>query len=122
MIQKRVKLDGVENGLEISAAIDPRVEQKCIRLRDEWKSQRGPVSSTTKLVMHPAYQTIIGMGIDVVPLLLHELDTNFDQWFWALHAITEADPVSEKDRGDGQAMARAWLERGRDQGYQPARR
>ena len=117
MIQQQAKLDGDENGTGTSVRTDPRIEQKFIRLRDEWKSQRGPVSSTTKVVMHPAYQTIIGMGIDAVPLLLRELETNLDQWFWALRSITEADPVAEKDRGDGQAMAKAWLEWGRDQGY-----
>jgi hypothetical protein len=95
---------------------DP-IEQKFIRLRDDWKSQRSPASSTIKLVMHPAYQTIIGMGSPVVPLLLRELETNLDSWFWALRAITEADPVSEADRGDGQAMAKAWLEWGKKQSY-----
>ena len=116
----RVKRDrddnGIANGVGVTA--DPCIEQKFIRLRDEWKSQRSPVSSPTKLLMHPAYQTIIGMGADVVPLLLRELETSIDNWFWALRAITEAEPVAEADRGDGAAMARVWLQWGRDQGYQ----
>ena len=95
-----------------------RSEEKFVRLRDEWKSQRGPSSSTTKLVMHPAYQTIIGMGRDAIPFLLRELETNVDNWFWALRSITEANPVPEEAQGDGQAMAKAWLAWGRDQGYQ----
>lgn len=93
-------------------------ERKFIRLRDEWKSQRGHESSTVKLLMHPAYQKIIGMGSDAVPFLLRELEGEPDLWFWALYAITEQDPVAEGDRGDGEAMAQAWLTWGRDRGYQ----
>lgn len=93
------------------------VESKFIKLRDEWKAQRRHQSSTSKIVMLPAYQKIIGMGPDVVPLLLRELEGGPDVWFWALMAITEADPVPEGARGDGQAMARAWLDWAKDQGY-----
>jgi hypothetical protein len=94
------------------------VELKFIRLRDEWKSQRGPLSSTAKLAMHPAYQKIIGMGPVAVPLLLRELENNLDSWFWALRAITEEDPVPDACRGDGKAMANAWLQWGKERGYQ----
>lgn len=69
-------------------------------------------------MMHPAYQTIIGMGPDAVPFLLRELEMNPDAWFWALRSITEADPVPLNVRGDVLAMARAWLAWGRNQGYQ----
>jgi hypothetical protein len=92
------------------------LEQKFARLKKEWKTQRGPESSTTRLVMHPAYQKIIGMGPAVVPLLLRELENNLDNWFWALRAITEADPVPPEVRGDGAAMAQAWLKWGKEQG------
>ncbi len=101
----------------VDPVVDPIVESKFIRLRDEWKAQRGPESSTQRLAMHPAYQKIIGMGPDVVPLLLRELECDLDSWFWALRAITEADPVPPEARGDGEAMARAWLEWGRERGY-----
>jgi hypothetical protein len=92
------------------------LERKFTRLRDEWKSQRGPESSTTRLAMHPAYQKIIGMGPAVVPLLLRELESDLDSWFWALRAITEEDPVPEDARGDGEAMAQAWLKWGKERG------
>jgi hypothetical protein len=93
-----------------------RLEQKFARLKKEWKTERGPESSTTRLVMHPAYQKIIGMGPDVEPLLLRELENDLDNWFWALRAITEADPVPREARGDGAAMAQAWLKWGKEQG------
>jgi hypothetical protein len=92
------------------------IEKKFFRLRDEWKKERGPHASTLKLVMHPAYQKIIGMGPDAVPLLLRELETDLDSWFWALMAITEEDPVPAEARGDGTAMAQAWLQWARERG------
>lgn len=93
-------------------------EEKFIRLRDEWKTQRRHEPSTMKLVMLPAYQKIIGMGPAVIPLLLRELETNLDNWFWALMAITEEDPVPGSIKGDGEAMAQVWLTWGKERGYQ----
>ena len=81
----------------------------------EWKAQRGPTSSITEAVLCPAYQRIIGMGKMTVPLILRQLRTegsNPDQWFWALRAITGANPVDDADHGDYVGMARAWLEWG----------
>jgi hypothetical protein len=105
--------DGLPNGRARSV-----VEDKFLRLRDEWKAQRGHEPSTTKAVLLPAYQKIIGIGPAAIPFLLRELETNVDNWFWALMAITEDDPVPEAIRGDGKAMAQAWLKWGKDHGYQ----
>ena len=58
------------------------------------------------------------MGPVAVPLLLRELATNLDSWFWALRAITEEDPVPEEARGDGDAMAGAWLNWAKERGIQ----
>ena len=60
---------------------------------------------------------VVGMGREVVPQLLEELQTDVDAWFWALRAITEENPVRPEDVGDGAAMARAWLMWGKDKGY-----
>jgi hypothetical protein len=87
------------------------------RLRDKWKSERGPESSTTRLVMHPTYQMIIGMGPQIIPLLLRELEQQVDAWFWALQAITEEDPVPQEHRGNWKEMAKAWLAWGKTHGY-----
>jgi hypothetical protein len=38
------------------------------------------------------------------------------QWFWALEAITEANPVPREAAGKVRRMARAWLEWGKQQG------
>jgi hypothetical protein len=68
------------------------------------------------MAMHPAYQQIIGMGREVVPLILRELEREPDHWFWALKAITGEDPVPEQHRGRVRAMADAWIRWGREHG------
>ena len=56
--------------------------------------------------MSPSYQRIIGLGSAVVPLLLRELERQPDHWFWALKAITGADPVPAASRGKLHEMNR----------------
>jgi hypothetical protein len=68
--------------------------------------------------MCPSYQRIIGLGPAVLPFLLRELEREPDHWFWALKAITGADPVPPSSRGKVREMARFWIEWGRQQGYQ----
>ena len=92
-------------------------EARFARLAATWKAERGPTSSTTRMAMHPAYQQIIGMGREVVPLILRELEREPDHWFWALKAITGEDPVPEQHRGRVRAMADAWIRWGREQGF-----
>ncbi len=67
------------------------------------------------MAMHPAYQRIIGMGPEVVPLLLRELERTRDHWLWALHAITGEDPAKPQDGFE--AAVDAWLDWGRRNRY-----
>ena len=83
-----------------------------------WRNDVAFTSSVAEMSMHPAYQRIIGMGLAVVPLLLCELETEPDHWFWALKAITGEDPVKPEDQGRLQRMADAWLKWGKEQGLQ----
>lgn len=87
-------------------------EQKFRRLVKQWREETEHLSSITKASMHPAYQRIIGMGYQAIPLLLRELQTDPDHWFWALNAITEQDPAQSEETFDG--AVRAWLKWGRD--------
>ena len=95
----------------------PSLEEVFRALAQQWRQERGPTSSTTQLAMCPSYQRIIGLGAAVVPLLLRELERQPDHWFWALKAITGADPVPAASRGKLREMAEAWLAWGREQGY-----
>ena len=91
------------------------LEQTFNTLVERWRADTMLLSSVDKMAMHPAYQRIIGLGPQAVPLILRELQTQPDHWFWALHAITGDDPVQSGDNFD-QAVER-WLAWGRDRGY-----
>ncbi len=86
-------------------------------LAETWRRETGMLSSVTENCLHPAYQQIIGLGPPVVPLLLQELEREPDHWFWALSAITRADPVPPEDLGNMRRMAAKWLAFGREKGY-----
>ena len=87
-------------------------------LVQQWKAETRFLSSTHQMVLHPAYQQIIGMGEAIVPLLLRELEQKSGRWFWALKSITREDPVPPEARGQTQTMTQAWLDWGQAKGYQ----
>ncbi|MEG3843211.1 hypothetical protein [Microcoleus sp. herbarium14] len=93
------------------------IEVTFLELAEQWRRETGMMSLVTKMSMHPAYQRIIGMGQAVVPLILRELEQEPDHWFWALQAITGANPVKSEQRGRLKQMAQAWIEWGRENGY-----
>ena len=84
--------------------------------REEWKDQSRYLSNTAQMAMLRPYQRIIGMGQPVVPLILEELQREPDQWFWALEAITEENPVPPDSAGIVRTMAQAWVDWGRQRG------
>ncbi len=93
------------------------LEEAFLQLAEQWRRETGMLSVVSKMVIHPAYQRIIGMGQPVVPLLLRELEREPDHWFWALQAITGENPVQPAQRGNLEEMAAAWLGWGREHGY-----
>ncbi len=93
------------------------VADKFHDLASRWKRETRFCSSRTKMVDHPTYQEIIGMGPAVLPLILGELRTDPRYWFPALHAITGEDPVPAEDRGIVRKMADAWLQWGKAHGF-----
>ena len=59
------------------------------------------------------------MGSNIVPLLLKKLsEPSGEDWFWALSAITAADPVKQKHRGYIDKVTEDWLTWGRNNGYE----
>jgi hypothetical protein len=69
------------------------------------------------MVIHPSYQRIIGLGPDVIPYILKELEQNGGHWFWALQALTGENPVADEDAGRIRKMKEVWLNWGREKGY-----
>jgi hypothetical protein len=108
---------GVEMSADGHENANQEWEQRFLDLVVTWKRERGHHSSSAKLAEHPAYQQMIAMGPEVVPLLLRELAGDPDHWFRALHALTGTDPVPPESRGKLREMADAWLRWGRAQGY-----
>jgi hypothetical protein len=97
----------------------PRTAESFRELAERWRAETGHSSSIMHIVMHPAYQRIIGMGAEVVPLILEDLARTESHWFWALQSITGENPVPWEARGYVDRMARAWLEWGRGRGLVP---
>jgi len=79
-----------------------------------WSSETAHLSSPTKLIEHPAYRQIIGLGPAILSLMLLDLAQHRRFWFPALSAITGENPVSEDAAGDVEKMTNAWIEWGRE--------
>src|SRR5438093_262999 len=84
-------------------------EERFRRLEAVWSAETAHHSSTTKIVNHPAFREIVGMGSAVVPLMLRDLSEGSRFWVWALPEITGADPVPVSDGSNIAKMSEAWL-------------
>ena len=93
------------------------VEERFHRLANTWHRDTDYLSSMEEAERHPAYQEIIRLGPEVVPLLLRDLAENHTHWFAALEAITGARPVPAAVAGKIPKMAEAWLRWAKDNGY-----
>lgn len=86
------------------------------RLAQEWRRNTAFSSSVDEIVLDSNYQQIIGMGTPALPLILNELKGAPEHWFWALAAITGANPAEYEPDGDIQAAADAWVGWGKNRG------
>src|SRR5271166_1742121 len=97
----------------LETVLSASVRERFRRLADEWKERSRYLSNTAQMAMLRPYQRIIGMGLPAVPLILEELEREPDQWFWALEAITEVNPVPAEAAGRVRQMAQAWIDWGK---------
>lgn len=84
---------------------------------DKWKFDTMHLSSVAKMIAHPSYLRIVGLGREfkygeIEKLILQELENEPDHWFDALVAITGENPVGPND--DFDAAVNAWLTWGRE--------
>lgn len=98
-------------------AADVQLKQIFNKLARKWKRDTMNLSIVEQMILHPAYQEIIGLGKKAIPLILRELEKTPDFWFWALRSLTGVEPVKENMRGDVIAMTEAWLNWGRRHEY-----
>ncbi len=85
------------------------------RLADQWHRETAKFSNLEKIVLHPAYQKIIGMGKDAIPLILADLKKTRGNWLWALAMIMRDDKAKP-----GQNFREAcdeWIRWGQRMGY-----
>jgi hypothetical protein len=106
-----------EAGQAEPAVLSHGLGEQFDQLANAWREQTRYLSSTHEIVLHPAYQRIIGMGPDALRFIFRELETSPDHWFWALSAIAGEDPVPPEDKGDLRAMAHHWLQWARRRGF-----
>ena len=97
--------------------VKPADRQRFTKLADQWEIETVFLSSSERASKHPAYQEIIGMGKQAVPLILERMREQRGHWFIALRAITGANPVKPADRGKVAVMQASWLEWGEANGY-----
>ena len=93
------------------------IEQEFRKLAETWKRDTRYQSSVANIAANPAYQAIIAMGWDAVPLILRDLRREPHHWFTALREITGARPIAYEDRGHIEKMAEAWIPWGKSKGY-----
>ena len=86
------------------------------RLAEIVREECAHLSSVREIVLHPAYQQIIGMGPRVLPFILRELEHKPAHWFWALRSIAQEDPVFPVHRGVVPEMTEDWLKWARRKG------
>jgi hypothetical protein len=79
------------------------------QLADEWNNDTQFQSSLATITSHPAYQKIVSLGDEVVPLILRDMAASHRPWFSALREITGIDPVHHSERGNVAAMVNSWL-------------
>lgn len=87
------------------------------RFSAQWKQESQFMSNTAQMALLRSYQSIIGMGMAAVPMILEDLRREPDQWFWALESITLENPVPPSAAGKVEEMARAWVEWGIQAGH-----
>lgn len=93
------------------------MEERFRRLEARWRAETGHLSSSSKIIGHPAFRDIIHMGQAVIPFMLRDLEQQPRLWVWALPEITGADPVPVADRGDIAKMTEAWLRWAKEHGF-----
>jgi hypothetical protein len=86
------------------------LEERLRQLLLRWRAETAPLSSSTQITGHPAYQEIIALGPPALPLLFRDLEQTGDGHLSkALAAISGANPIRPEDRGKIRKIAEAWL-------------
>jgi hypothetical protein len=83
---------------------------------NKWRVETSLKSNPRDIILNTNYQLIIGLGEEILPVLLEEIKTKPTNLFHALKMISRADPTTNEDRKDILKMVDSWLTWGRNQG------
>ncbi len=97
--------------------IEPADRERFTELADLWENETVFLSNPDRIAEHRAHREIVSMGESAVPLILQRMQAQGGHWFYALRAITGANPVKPDDRGKVAVMQQSWLEWGKANGY-----
>lgn len=102
---------------------ETRVRARFNELVAQWHREIRHRSSLRRIVFSKAYLSIMLMAADddrhrqlITKLVLEELKNKGGHWFWALRALTGADPTKPEDE-DFQHVRDAWIRWGIENGY-----
>jgi hypothetical protein len=98
-----------------------RQRERFEALAAEWRNDTGASSVLQDIVIHPAYQQIIGMGEPGIVLVLEQLSVEPEQWFWALGSMAPEGENPAEEAGSIDEARDLWLVWGREKGYLPDR-
>jgi hypothetical protein len=79
-------------------------------LKTVWENDTLFSSSITEITNHPAYHSVIKLGKEVVPLIIEDLQTTNNHWFYALEILTGENPIRPNHRGNIELMKNDWVE------------
>lgn len=82
-----------------------------------WETDTLMESSVNRMIVHPAYLSIIAMGTDALPFIFEHMRIQPGFWFAALEAITNENPIRQTSRGDILAMTKDWIDWAKEGGY-----
>lgn len=92
------------------ADVDQALREKFNRLAAEWRADTDHHSAVPIVYLHDSYQDILGMGPQVLCLILEDLRATEARWLWALRHIAGRD-VADGCESYADAVA-AWIEWG----------
>jgi hypothetical protein len=91
--------------------VESELEKKFNEYASKWKDETGLFSTTFQKVANDTYLDIIGMGKEVIPLILKDMQSvnGTAHWHSALKALTKQNPVEEKDLTKNRKIKEAWI-------------
>ena len=126
-VQELPELSGIEGQVSRAyyellgrEAISPRqvmVREQFRAALEKWRSETELSSMLSEKRAHPAYQEIVNLGEEAIPLILEEIESRSSFIFMALHDITGGDPIPPEDRGRVPRMIEAWSRWGNEHGF-----